>query len=87
MSNLDRAKAYLNDALIQDYFKQTEEALYRALENASERDDTHLRSLCLMAKANRNFKSYLQSFLETEKIDEFQSKTSFPDRVKQFIRK
>lgn len=83
----ERAKAYLNDPLIQAFDKQTKEALFAAFQDANERDPEHLKNLCLAAKAHRRFMSYLQSFLDTEKVDDFHKKAGIIDSVSRFIRK
>ena len=83
----ERAKAYLNDPLIQAFEKQLKDALYSALENASERDTDNLKNLCLMAKQRKLFLGYLQSFLETEKVEDFHKKTSVIDSVASFVKR
>lgn len=83
----ERAKQYLNDPLIQGFEKQIKDALYAALESASERDTEHLKNLCLMAKQRKLFMGYLQSFIESEKVEDFNKRPGVIDSVQRFLRK
>lgn len=83
----ERAKAYLDDPLIQQFDKQIKESLYAALESASERDTEHLKHLAMMAKAHKKFLAYLHSFIETEQVEDFHKKTGVIDSVSAFIRR
>lgn len=83
----ERARQYLNDPLIQGFLGQTKDALYAALESASERDAEHLKNLCLMAKQRKTFMSYLESFLQTEQIEDMNKKPSIIDSVARFVRR
>lgn len=83
----DRAKAYLNDPLIQQFDKQMKEALYAAFKAANERDVEQLKNLSLMAKAHEKFMGYLQSFIETEQLEDFNRTTGVIDSVARFARK
>jgi membrane-anchored protein YejM (alkaline phosphatase superfamily) len=85
--SIERAKAYLNDPLIQAFEKQSKEAIYAAFESANERDTEHLKNLCLAAKANKRFFSYLQSFLETEKVQDFHKQGGIVDSVTSLLRR
>ena len=83
----ERAKRYLNDPLIQQFDKQMKEALYSAFKAANERDTDQLKNLSLMAKAHDKFMGYLQSFIETEQLEDFHKKTGVIDSVLEFARR
>lgn len=83
----ERAHAYLNDPLIQQFDKQTKEALFAAFQDANERDLDHLKNLCLAAKAHKRFMAYLHSFVETEKVEDFHKKTGVIDSVTAFAKR
>lgn len=83
--NADRANAYLNDPLIQAFEKQMQDAIYSALENANERDQEHLKNLCLMAKQRKQFMGYLRSFIDTEKMELHEKKTGVIDSIASFV--
>lgn len=70
-----QAQRLLQEPLTVEFFEQTKEAIYDALERANELDPEQLRSICLMAKWRQKHIRFYQSFLETGKVLEFQEKT------------
>ncbi len=87
MSDDPRIKAaerLLADPLNQQFFDQSKEAIYQALERANEQDFKALQSLAQMAKWRNKFHQFYQSFLETGKIIEFQERTKITDRINRF---
>lgn len=85
--SIDRIKSaerLLSEPLNQQFFAQTKDAIYDALERVNEQDLKALQSLAQMAKWRLKFMQFYQSFLETGKVLEFQERTKFRDRLNRF---
>lgn len=83
-ARIAHAEALLNDPLNREFFAQTKEAIYAALEGVNEHDMKALQSIAQMAKWRLKFHGFYQSFLETGKIRDFEEKNRVIDRLQRF---
>jgi len=84
---IEFAERLLNDPLNVQFFEQTKEAIYSALEGVNEQDVKALQSLASMAKWRSKFYRFYKSFLETGRIAEVQEKRGVIDSAQRFFKR